>query len=198
MSNYEETASSGSDSSETGVDGPREPGIDWTSDWFPRLYEELRVLAHSQRRRFHNPEGPGTTSILHEAYERLNQASGAAPEHPLHFYRTAARAMRSVLIDNARRSRAVRHGGHLKRVGDEALELVSEQRSDELLALDESLDALAHADAELAELVHLRIFGGLTVDELATLLDRSPATIKRRWTLACTLLHEHLMVGRSS
>jgi RNA polymerase sigma factor (TIGR02999 family) len=198
MSNYEESARSGSDSIDNDADPSGDAAVDWTSDWFPKLYDELRALAHSQRRRFHNPDGPGTTSILHEAYERLNQASGAEPEHPLHFYRTAARAMRSVLIDNARRSRAVRHGGHLKRVGDEALELVSVQRSDELLALDESLDALAEADAELAELVHLRIFGGLTVDELATLLGRSPATIKRRWTVACTLLHEHLMAGRES
>ncbi len=192
MTNYEESAQSGSDPSDEAPQGAAEDAIDWTSDWFPRLYDELRALAHSQRRRFHNPEGPGTTSIVHEAYERLAHASGSAPEHPLHFYRTAARAMRSVLIDNARRAQAVKHGGHLRRVGEEALELVSAERSQELLALDEALEALSQADSELGELVHLRIFGGLTVDELSALLTASPATIKRRWSLACTLLHERL------
>ncbi|MBY6204505.1 ECF-type sigma factor [Halomonas denitrificans] len=192
MSNYEESARSGSDPNDGAPEGAPEDAIDWTSDWFPRLYDELRTLAHSQRRRFHNPEGPGTTSVVHEAYERLTHASGSEPEHPLHFYRTAARAMRSVLIDNARRAQAVRHGGHLRRVGDAALELVSSERSEELLALDEALDALSRADSDLGELVHLRIFGGLTVEELSALLERSPATIKRRWSLACTLLHERL------
>lgn len=192
MTNYEDSARSGSDSTTEVPDPASENAVDWTSDWFPRLYDELRTLAHSQRRRFHNLDGPGTTSIVHEAYERLNSASGAEPERPLHFYRTAARAMRSVLIDNARRSQAVKHGGHLRRVGDEALELVSTERSEELLALDEALGALSEADSELGELVHLRIFGGLTVDELSALLETSPATIKRRWSLACTLLHERL------
>lgn len=196
MTNYEESARSGSDPSDEAPEGAAGDAIDWTSDWFPRLYDELRALAHSQRRRFHNPGGPGTTSIVHEAYERLTHASGSEPEHPLHFYRTAARAMRSVLIDNARRARAIKHGGHLRRVGDEALELVSAQRSEELLALDEALDALGQADSELGELVHLRIFGGLTVDELSVLLETSPATIKRRWSLACTLLHERLVPDR--
>lgn len=195
MTDYEETAPSGSSSNDDARDSTEERGVDWTSDWFPRLYDELRVLAHSQRRRFHNPDGPGTTSIVHEAYERLNHASGTEPEHELHFYRSAARAMRSVLIDNARRSQAVRHGGHLKRVGYEALELVSRERSEELLALDEALDALNEADPDLGELVDLRIFGGLTVDELAALLSISPATIKRRWAIACTLLHERLAPG---
>lgn len=177
------------------TDSNRESGphdIDWASDWFPRLYEELRALAHSQRLRYRNPDSPGTTSIVHEAYERLNNASGAEPENPLHFYRTAARAMRSVLIDNARRSQAVRHGGHLQRASAEALELVSVQRGDELIALDAALEQLSAADEQLGEIVILRVFGGLTVEELAELLDVSTPTIKRRWKLACLWLFDQL------
>jgi len=171
------------------------PTTDWTADWFPRLYDELRALAHAQRRRYRAPASPGTTSIVHEAYERLNKAPGTEPENPLHFYRTAARAMRSVLIDNARRSQAVRHGGHLKRASAEAIELVSVQRGDELLALDAALEQLSVADQQLAEIVNLRIFGGLTVDELAALLNVSAPTVKRRWKLACAFLYERLEPG---
>lgn len=192
----EKTAQIGSNRSSEALSASSDDAPDWTADWFPKLYEELRALAHSQRRRYHNPEGPGTTSIVHEAYERLNRAPAAEPENPLHFYRTAARAMRSVLIDNARRSQAVRHGGHLSRAPAEALELVSVQRSEELLALDEALAELTETDPELGELVQLRIFGGLTVDELAELTVQSRATVKRRWSLACTLIHERLAPER--
>lgn len=100
--------------------------------------------------------------------------------------------MRSVLIDNARRARATIHGGDLKRLPAEALELVSAQRSEELLALDEALARLAEADAALGELVQMRIFGGLTIDELAKLLEVSAPTVKRRWKAACTWLFAEL------
>lgn len=190
MNSYENLATNGSDSSD--IDKHGRPGVDWTTDWFPRLYDELRALAHAQRRRYRDPNSPGTTSIVHEAFERLNRAPGAEPENPLHFYRTAARAMRSVLIDNARRSKAVRHGGHLKRTSAEALDLVSVQRGDELLALDAALEQLSAADEQLGEIVNLRIFGGLTVEELADLLGVSAPTIKRRWKLACAWLYDQL------
>lgn len=193
MNNYEEKDRSGSDRSDSETAYAHAPSsVDWTADWFPRVYDELRALAHAQRRRYRGPDSPGTTSIVHEAYERLNKSPGAEPENPLHFYRTASRAMRSVLIDNARRSQAVRHGGHLKRAQTEALALVSVQRSDELLALDAALEQLTAADELLGDIVNLRIFGGLTVDELADLLGVSAPTVKRRWKLACTWLYDQL------
>jgi RNA polymerase sigma factor (TIGR02999 family) len=179
-----------------GSDTAFAPATDWTADWFPRLYDELRALAHAQRSRYRDPGSPGTTSIVHEAFERLSRSPASEPENPLHFYRTAARTMRSVVIDNARRSQAVRHGGHLQRAPSEALELVSIQRSDELLALDAALESLSETDAELGELVNLRIFGGLTVEELADLLDVSEPTVKRRWKLACAWLYDHLEPDR--
>jgi len=192
MTRYEKPSPDGSVDTQSSRDDGSAGQIDWTTDWFPRLYEELRALAHAQRRRFHDPAAPGTTSIVHEAFERLHRAPNQPPEHALHFYRTAARTMRSVLIDNARRSRAAIHGGDLQRVPAEQLEMVSVQRGDELLALDEALARLGAADAALAELVQLRIFGGLTVDELAALLEVSAPTIKRRWKTACAWLFAEL------
>lgn len=193
MNHYEEKAQNGSDRSASEAAGGDVPGgADWTSDWFPRLYEELRVLAHAQRSRYRNSQSPSTTSIVHEAFERLHRAPTAEPEHALHFYRTAARTMRSVLIDNARRARAVVHGGELRRVSSEALELVSVERGQELLALDDALERLEGVDSALSEIVQLRIFGGLTVDELADLLEISAPTVKRRWKAACTWLFEEL------
>ena len=190
---YEKPVSSGSERFEFSpaeVVATAEP--DWTCDWFADLYEDLRTLAHAQRRRFRDPNAPGTTSIVHEAFERLYRAPNKPPEQPLHFYRTAARAMRSVLIDNARRARAAIHGGDLKRAPSELLELVSVQRTDELLALDDALERLYQADPALGELVQLRVFGGLTIDELAELLDVSAATVKRRWKTACAWLFDEL------
>jgi len=192
----EKMAQSGSNQSGEALSALTDDAPDWTADWFPKLYEELRALAHSQRRRYRDPDSPGTTSIVHEAFERLNRSPGSEPENPLHFYRMAARTMRSVVIDNARRSRAVRHGGHLKRAPSEALELVSFQRSDELLALDAALESLTEADGQLGEIVNLRIFGGLTVEELADLLGVSAPTVKRRWKLACAWLYDQLEPDR--
>lgn len=192
MYQYEKTSADGSAQEDLTDNMLPEASADWTADWFSRLYQELRALAHAQRRRFRDDSAPGTTSIVHEAYERLQRAPNQKPEHALHFYRTAARTMRSVLIDNARRARAVMHGGDLQRLPSAALELVSVQRSDELLALDEALAMLHDADAALAELVQLRVFAGLTVDELAALLEVSSTTIKRRWKAACLWLYATL------
>jgi len=86
MNPYEKLAANGSDSTEAENAGRQ--GSDWTGDWFPRLYGELRALARAQRRRYRSPNSPGTTSIVHEAYERLNASPGAGPDNPLHFYRT--------------------------------------------------------------------------------------------------------------
>jgi len=195
MTQYGKTASDGSASADSCPDERSVSTVDWTADWFPRLYQELRALAHAQRSRFRDPQSPGTTSIVHEAFERLHRASNEPPEHALHFYRTAARTMRSVLIDNARRNQAAIHGGHLQRAPAEQLNMVSVQRGDELLGLDAALARLSEADASLGELVQLRIFGGLTIDELAALLEISAPTVKRRWKAACVWLFAELEPG---
>lgn len=195
MTQYEKTSSGGSADTDSSLGDGSAEQIDWTADWFAPLYQELRALAHAQRRRFQDPASPGTTSIVHEAFERLHRAPNVPPQSMLHFYRTAARTMRSVLIDNVRRARAAMHGGDLQRAPAETLEMVSVKRGDELLALDEALVRLSEADAMLGEVVQLRIFGGLTVNELAALLQVSAPTIKRRWKTACAWLYAELETG---
>jgi RNA polymerase sigma factor (TIGR02999 family) len=126
------------------------------------------------------------TALVHEAYLRL--VGGDQPQNwngRGHFFGAAAEAMRRILIDQARRKRRPRHGGDRDRVAlGEAAALPADDRADDLLALDEALTALARAEPAKAELVKLRYFAGLTLDEAAACLGISPATAKRHWALA--------------
>ena len=158
----------------------------------PLVYSELKALARINRVRWRGFEAPGTTSLVHEAYLKLADRSGSAYANRRQFYALASRAMRSILIDNARwHGRAKRGGGRAKAVLDEST-LVSAERSEELLALDEALDRLEAQEPRLARIVECRCFGGLTVDETADALDVSPATVKRGWSLARSWLYRAL------
>lgn len=165
--------------------------------WFPGFYQELRALAHAQRSRFRDPEAPGTTSIVHDACLRLNAAGSAGIVDRARFFALAARAMRSVIIDNARRAHARRHGGGLERAEYSEATLVSTEHCDELLDIDAALDRLESYDSRLAAIVIYRIFGGLTVEETAEALACSPATVKRDWQLARNWLFRELGAGAS-
>jgi RNA polymerase sigma factor (TIGR02999 family) len=151
----------------------------------PLVYEELRKLAAARLAH----EKPGqtlqATALVHDAYLRL-----IGPEEALawnsrgHFFGAAAEAMRRILIDNARRKRAARRDGGGVRVSLEGLEVADTAPPDGLLALDEALSRLAAEDPRKAELVKLRFFAGLTIEEAAEALEISPATAKRWWTFA--------------
>lgn len=153
----------------------------------PLVYQELRRLAAARM------QGAGAagqtlqpTALVHEAWLRLvpDPESGAFADRT-HFFAAAAEAMRHILIDRARRKKAVRHGGQWQRVEWDALEIASPaEDDDELLAVSEALDRLADADQEKADLVKLRYFAGLTIPEAAAALGISEATAKRRWALA--------------
>jgi RNA polymerase sigma factor (TIGR02999 family) len=157
----------------------------------PAVYEELRRLARKQLQH----EKPGqtlqATALVHEAYLRLAGAGGTNWTGRTHFYRAAAEAMRHILVDNARHKKAQCHGGELHRV-DIPLELtavVSESiQEEEQLALHEALDRLAAEDPQKAELVKLRYFTGLSLDEIAGLLGISRASANRHWTYALAWL----------
>jgi RNA polymerase sigma factor (TIGR02999 family) len=161
------------------------------ADLLPAVYAELRALAAA---RLANEKAGHTlqpTALVHEAYLRLVGTPVAdAPGSPRfngrgHFFGAAAEAMRRILIDQARRKRRPKHGGDRERVdlGD-AAEPPADDRADDLLALDAALTALARAEPAKAELVKLRYFAGLTLDEAAACLGISPATAKRHWALA--------------
>ena len=160
----------------------------------PLVYDELRRLAAQKMAR----ENPGqtlqATALVHEAWLRLGGGQQATWQNRAHFFAAAAEAMRRILIDNARRKKAVRHGGGVERVNLdlETLELAAGMDDEQLLALHEALDALVAHDAVKAELVKLRFFTGLTLAEAAKVLDLSEPTAKRCWAYARAWLYREI------
>jgi RNA polymerase sigma factor (TIGR02999 family) len=160
----------------------------------PLVYEELRRLAVARMAR----EAPGqtlqATALVHEAWLRLGGDQQGEWANRAHFFAAAAEAMRRILIDNARRKLALRHGGHLEKLSasDTAFELPAGVADDaELLLVNEALQALAVHDARKAELVKQKYFVGLTLEEAAEVLGISARTAKRDWVYARTwLFHE--------
>jgi RNA polymerase sigma factor (TIGR02999 family) len=155
----------------------------------PLVYDELRHLAAAKLAL----ESPGqtlqATALVHEAWLRLAGAKGhdRAWQGRSHFFAAAAEVMRHILTDNARRKKAIRHGGGLRRTEtDDSLfqVMAPEGRDDELLSVHEALDRLADHDARKAELVKLRYFVGLSIEEVSEVLGISAATAKRDWTYA--------------
>lgn len=150
------------------------------------VYDELRRLAAKKMAR----ENPGqtlqATALVHEAWLRLEGDRRTAWQNRTHFVAAAAEAMRRILIDNARRKKALRHGGAAKRVEFDLdrLEFAGGMDDDQLLALHEALDALFLHDPVKAELVKLRFFGGLTLPDAAQTIGLSEPTAKRYWAYA--------------
>ncbi|MEM6326133.1 MAG: ECF-type sigma factor [Bacteroidota bacterium] len=174
----------------------REGDADAFSEVVGRLYEELRQVARSQRRRLSASETINTTAVVHEAYARLE--GGAGPpvfNDRAHFFRVAAAAMRGVIVDYARRQTRAKRGGRDRAVPLDAIGPVEDVGAIDLvqaLSLDAALGGLAEVDAETARIVELRYFGGLTIEETAEALALSPATVTRRWTFARGWLHRAL------
>jgi RNA polymerase sigma factor (TIGR02999 family) len=132
------------------------------------------------------------TALVHEAWLRLSGTKQVQWNDRTHFFATAAEAMRHILIDNARRKLTLRHGAAAERVNLELLNLASEMPDDQLLAVNEALDKLEAHDKEKAELVKLRFFAGLTLEEAAAVLEISKATAKRHWAYARAWLYREL------
>jgi len=159
----------------------------------PLVYRELRNLAAAKLSR----EKPGQTIqptvLVHEAYVRLVDGDVTRVWNGRgHFFAAAAEAMRRILIDAARRKQSTRHGGGLRRVDWDAIDVADESRDDELLALDEALGRLEQVRPEHAKLVKLRYFAGMTIPEAAQALGVSHATAERHWTFARAWLYAQL------
>lgn len=159
----------------------------------PLVYDELRRLAAEKLAHERPGQTLQATALVHEAYIRLVDAENEQPFNSRgHFFAAAAEAMRRILIDNARRRQAVKHGGGLRRLDlDEACSVV-EPMPDDLLALDEALDRLAARDPIRAQLVKLRFFAGLTMPEAAQAVGLSLTTAERHWRFTRAWLYAEL------
>ncbi|MBM4072196.1 MAG: sigma-70 family RNA polymerase sigma factor [Planctomycetes bacterium] len=165
----------------------------------PLVYDELRKLA--AQRLVHEKPGQTlqATALVHEAYLRLTgDTNDQKWDSRGHFFAAAAEAMRRILVETARRKRSRKHGGGLVRHDWEDMPLVAPGLGEDLLALDEALQKLAKEDPVKAELVKLRHFAGLTVDQAADCLNISPATADRYWAYARAWLHAEITRGAGS
>jgi len=158
----------------------------------PLVYEELRRLAAQKMSR----EPPGqtlqATALVHEAYIRLVGPENQDWRGRTHFFTAAAEAMRRILIDNARRKRSLKHGGRFQRVDLDDLGLTVEDPSTSLIAMNEALTKLAQKDHGLAELVKLRYFAGLTLEQVAKIQGVSSRTVRSYWAYARAWLHREI------
>ena len=157
----------------------------------PIVYDELRTLARRQRQRQASGETINTTALVHEAYVRLSRGGKTFADRQ-HFFRVAARAMRGVLVDHARRQGRQKRGGNAAVLPLDAERLVAPEEAPQILALDAALTQLAAVGERLSEVVELRYFVGLTIPETADVLGLSESTIKREWTAARAWLHHAL------
>jgi RNA polymerase sigma-70 factor, ECF subfamily len=160
----------------------------------PLVYEELRRLAGGYLRRERPGQTLQATALVHEAYMRLVKPGDQPWTGRTHFLAIAAVSMRQVLVDRARRRHAAKRGGVRQRITlDEGLlPAPAPDAGVDLVALDRALTQLAALDPQQARIVELRYFGGLTVEETADVMDSSPATVKRHWTLARAFLKKAL------
>ena len=158
---------------------------------YAHVYRELHRLAERQLRG--DREHGGATSLVHEAFFKLSRAPTEFNDRQ-HFFATAARAMRQILIDRARERQAERRGGGVRAqtLDGVALEVSAGGHDEELLALNQALDQLAAFDPRLAQVVEMRFFGGLELSEIAPLLDVSERTLKRDWRRARAFLYQTL------
>jgi RNA polymerase sigma factor (TIGR02999 family) len=163
---------------------------------FSLVYDELRIHAH--RRRLFQGGGDdmlNTTALVHEAYLKMTEPASLSYQDRAHFFAVAARAMRQILVDAARRRKAFKRGGGVVAAVLDEERVGIDHRATELLALDVALTQLALLDQRLSRLVELRYFAGLSVEETAEVLALSPRTVKRDWRKARALLYDALQNG---
>ena len=162
---------------------------------FPRVYDELRAMAHRHLRGERTQHTLGTTGLVHEAYLKLAALDRIRWMNQSHVLGMAARAMRRILIDYAVARRADKRGGGVEPATlDDAL-VMAGSRSEELIALDEALQRLQQVDERLARVVECRFFGGMSIEETAEAVGTSPATVKRDRTVARAWLNRALDAG---
>lgn len=167
------------------------------AELLPIVYSELRKLAGNRLKREKAGQTLQATALVHEAYLRLVGNAEIKWDGRSHFFAAAAEAMRRILVDHARRRHSIKHGGDFERQELTDDVTIEQGDIDQLLDLDAALTKLAAEDAEMAKLVELRYFAGLSVEETAKALGLSPRTVKRNWAYARAWLGRELNVGES-
>ncbi len=173
--------------------------IDWSNGnreaaagLMPLVYDELRRLARGYLQRERSDHTLQATGLVHEAYLQLVDQGTTTWQNRAHFFGVAAQLMRRILVDHARRHRRGKRGGALDKVEfDEALAL-SVSRDLNLIALDDALQDLAALNPQHSQIVELRFFGGMTIEEVAEVLDVSPRTVQREWRMARAWLRRQI------
>jgi RNA polymerase sigma factor (TIGR02999 family) len=159
---------------------------------FRAVYDELHRLAHSQRKRWSGNETLNTTALIHEVFLKMSDGNSATYQNRAHFYATAAKAMRHVLINYAEQQSAAKRGGAAQRVPLDEAELFAAGTLDELLNIEAVLSRLEQDNPRHCKIIECRVFGGMSIEETASALDISPATVKRDWQVASTKLYVEL------
>lgn len=159
---------------------------------FPLVYEELRALAHQHLKRERAGQTLQTTALAHEAYLRLINQENVDWSSRTHFRAIAAEAIRRILVDHARSRHRIKRGGGWRRLTLEEVQSAYEDPGEDLLALDEALERLATLEKRHRDVVVLRFFGGLTIEEVAHALGISPRTVNDDWKAARAWLHREL------
>jgi len=158
---------------------------------YQAVYAELKVLARRQLRREDRPS-LCTTDLVHEAFLRLSPGPQSGWENRAHFFGAAARAMRQIMVDFARRRRAAKRNGSSQPVSLSAAEIGVQLELDDMLALDAAMEQLEAADPRLHHVVELRFFGGMAVPDIASMTGMSTRTVERHWLKARLFLLDAL------
>ncbi|PWT85283.1 MAG: RNA polymerase subunit sigma-70 [Blastocatellia bacterium] len=174
------------------VDRSRRGDRDALAALIPLVYDELRRMAAQHLRRERPGQTLQPTALVHDVYLRLLQDARLSWQNRAHFFGIAARSMRQILVERARARNAAKRGGNRVRVTFDPGVLPADVQNLDLDALDDALSRLGDLDPELGRVVDMRFFGGLSIEETAEALDISPATVKRRWTVAKAWLAREL------
>ena len=174
------------------LDAVRRGEAQATDELFATVYDELKKVARANRRKWRGNDTVNTTVLIHEAYLKLASKENLSFQNRAHFYATASKAMRQILINYGERANAAKRGSGAVAVPLDEHHTVSDSMVEELLALTENLERLERDHPRRCRVVECRVLGGMSVDETAAALDISAATVKRDWQVASAILRHDM------
>lgn len=160
--------------------------------FIPKVYSALRRIARQRLQNERSDHTLSTTALVHEAYLKLVDLDRIQYKGQAHFYAVAAQAMRNILVSYAHQRKALKRGGDQEKLPLDDVVVMSEERADDVLALDEALQRLQALDTRRHQIVECRFFAGMSIEETAAALDISSATVKRDWKLVRAWLNREL------